>query len=266
MADRFIAKPVMYDEAHALRWQDADAARSYRNRPPYAPEMFDVLSGLIVDAPRAVLDVGCGTGRVARELAPSVARIDAVDIAAEMIAEGRRLPGGDAGNIRWMIGRGEDAPLDPPYALIVGGESLHWMDWPIILPRFAQALTPNGVLAIVRVEDTAPAPWRTGLLEIIKRYSTHKAWPSFDMLSAWEKAGLYRPLGSRVTQPIDFVQSVEDFIDAHHAMSSLTRSHIDADAFDAEMRTLLAPHCPGGILRRSIAAMIEWGTPLDRGG
>jgi SAM-dependent methyltransferase len=259
--------PIDYSnvvQTHATRWQDADAARSYKSRPPYAPETFSFLSGLIADAPRHVLDVGCGTGKIARGLAPLVARIDAVDIAAEMIAEGRTLAGGEAANIHWRVGRGEDAPLDPPYALIVGGESLHWMHWETILPRFAAALTAAGVLANVRVADDAAAPRREGLVAIIKRYSTQSAWRPFDMLTAWRDAGLYQPLGVHRTAPFLFEQGVEGFIDAHHAMSALTRAHIDADAFDAEMRALFAPHCPDGVLRREICTEIAWGKPLSR--
>jgi len=253
-----------FDAQHARRWQDRDAARSYRNRPPYPPELFDRLDTLIADQPRHVLDVGCGTGKVARELAPRVARVDAVDLAVEMIEEGKRLPGGDASNLRWWVGRAEETPLDPPYALIVGGESLHWMAFAVLLPRFARALTPNGVLAVVRVEDSAPAPWREGLLEIIRRHSTAKDRAPFDMLAAWESAGLFRRLGGGFTAELPFAQSVEAFIDAHHAMSSLTRAHIDADRFDREVRELLAPHAPDGTLRRPIRGQIDYGKPLAR--
>lgn len=250
-----------YDTAHALRWQDADAARSYKNRPPYAPAMYDFLRTLITGAPSRVLDIGCGTGKVARGLAPLVDHIDAIDIAPEMIAEGKALPGGGATNISWRLGAGETAPLHAPYALIIGGESLHWMAWGVILPRFAKALTPTGVLACVRPVDEAPAPWRDGLKDIIKRHSTQKAWIPYDMLKAWEEAALYEPLGEHTTAPMEFTQSIEDFIDAHHAMSALTRAHIDAAAFDAEVRALLAPHCPDGSLTRAIAAHIAWGKP-----
>ena len=63
-----------------------------------------------------------------------------------------------------------------------------------------------------------------------------------------------------------FEQPVEEFIAAHHAMSSLTRAHIDASAFDAELRELLAPYCPDGFLRRRISTWIGWGLPIGNGG
>ncbi len=62
----------------------------------YPAEVFTVLRGLITDAAPAVLDVGCGTGDIARRLSPLVERVDAVDVSAAMIEQGRRQAGGDA--------------------------------------------------------------------------------------------------------------------------------------------------------------------------
>ncbi|MEX2207734.1 MAG: class I SAM-dependent methyltransferase [Myxococcota bacterium] len=259
---RAVSHQAAFAAEHAGRWQDADAARSYASRPPYPDETFEILAGLIADEPRHVLDVGCGTGKLARPLAGRVSRVDAIDRAREMVELGAGLPGGDARNLRWFVGRAEEVPLDPPYALIVGGESLHWMDFGVVLPRFARALTANGVLAVVNPDDSAPAPWRDPLLEIIQRHSTAKDYAPFDMFAAWESAGLFRKLGERTTAPIEFSQSVEAFIDSHHARSTLTRAHIDAERFDSEVRELLAPHCPGGVLRRPIGGRVDWGLPL----
>ena len=262
MSGTDIPSPPQLTAEHAQRWRDPDAARSYRNRAPYPPETFDLICALIADEPCTVLDIGCGTGAIARALAPRVVRVDAIDLADEMIAEGRTLPGGDAPNISWRTAAAETAPLDPPYALITGGQSLHWMEWRTVLPRFARALSPGGMLAVVRVEDEASAPWRAGLMQIVVRHSTAKSYTPFDMLPAWENAGLFESRGSQLTAPVEFVQRVEDFIDAHHAMSTLTRAHIDAGAFDAEVRALLAPYCPDGLLRRSIRGQVDWGRPL----
>ncbi len=81
-----------------------------------------------------MLDIGCGTGDIARLLARLVERVDAVDFSAGMIQVGQGLPGGSASNLWWIIGKVEDVQLDPPFALVAAGESLHWMDWEIVLP------------------------------------------------------------------------------------------------------------------------------------
>ncbi len=122
-----IDAPALHAE-HARRWQDRDAAESYRLRPTYPEQVFDILLPLMPAGPRTVLDLGCGTGNIARPLGQRVDRVDAIDLAAPMIEIAKSLPGGIASNIRWQVARAEEADLDPPYAMAVGGESLHWME------------------------------------------------------------------------------------------------------------------------------------------
>jgi hypothetical protein len=64
-------------------------ASAYRYRPPYPEMVFDVLTGLITDAPSTVLDLGAGEGALARPLA---ARVDAVDISAALVGHGHQDP------------------------------------------------------------------------------------------------------------------------------------------------------------------------------
>ncbi len=74
-----------------------------------------------------------------------------------MIDTGRQLPGGSALNLRWIVRTVEDLPLGAPYALVTADESLQWTDWEVVLPRLADALSPNGFLAIVgRVWEGRP--------------------------------------------------------------------------------------------------------------
>ena len=74
-----------------------------------------------------MLDLGAGEGPLARPLAARVDQVDAVEISAAMVSEGRRRPGGDAANLRWIIGAAETARLGGPYALVTAGASMHWM-------------------------------------------------------------------------------------------------------------------------------------------
>src|SRR5215213_2953896 len=174
-------KPQHLAPEYGAQFQDPAIVAAYHYRPPYPPETFAILAGLVRDEPRAVLDLGCGTGDVARPLAPLVARLDAVDISPAMIAKGRTLPGGDHPHLRWLTGRAEDAPLDPPYALVTAGESIHWMDWAVVLPRLHSMLTPRGYLALVGRSEQPP-PWREDLLAIIQRYSTNRDYRPYNII------------------------------------------------------------------------------------
>jgi len=238
-------KPDYYSAEHAAAFQFPAVAASYWTRPPYPPQTFDELQRLIVDQPRTVLDVGCGIGNFARELAPRVERVDAVDISVPMLDEARRQPGGDASNIRWLLVSAETADLHPPYALIVAGASLHWMDWNIVLPRFARILTPNGVLVIVE-EVTAPPPWQGELMPIILKYTTNRTLDlSFDWIRHLHDNGLLELRREIRTDSVPFAQPVERYVESFHARESLTRERLGparAAAFDAELGALLARH------------------------
>src|SRR5690348_6727795 len=146
-----IPHPESQGEQYSARFQHQSVVDRYHLRPTYPPQTFDLLNDLIVDKPRIVLDVGCGTGNVARPLAAYVERVDAVDKSLPMLKRARTLLGGDSSKIRWLHGRVEDLEFETPYTLITAGESLHWMDWGVVLPRFARLLTQHGVLAIVHI-------------------------------------------------------------------------------------------------------------------
>src|SRR5689334_17174038 len=97
-------KPDFLGPQAAAAFADASVAGAYQYRPGYAPAAIDLLAALLRDRPRHVLDVGCGTGAVARALAPRVDRVDALDMSAAMVAAGRALPGGADPRLRWHVG------------------------------------------------------------------------------------------------------------------------------------------------------------------
>jgi trans-aconitate methyltransferase len=161
-------RPAMYGKRYASAFQESGVVAAYQHRPPYPHEAIDLLAGLVVDTPARVLDVGCGTGFIARPLSARVSEVDALDVSAEMIAAGRRLHDGKDGHIHWILGAAETAPLRPPYALIVAGDSIHWLEWSVVMPRFAHMLTDHGSLAIATVGVEPPA-WQQDLLPLVAR-------------------------------------------------------------------------------------------------
>lgn len=254
----------------AATFDDRAVAASYRHRPAYPPPVFDILMGLIVDDAPVVLDLGCGTGFLARPLAPLVHRVDAVDVSPTMIEEGRCLPAGDHPALNWVVGSAESVALHPPYALITAGDSLHWMDWDILLPRLAAALSPTGVLAILTVDGTittADDSFRPALIDLIRRYSTLADWrPDFDLVTELTRRGLFREEGRTETDPVLLCQSVDDYIESFHARASLSWERMapeDAAAFDAGLRRLVLDRV-GDTVELAVVAGIVWGKPVDR--
>lgn len=262
-----LAKPGHLGPAYGAQFSDPGVAEVYHLRPPYPDEVFEVLAGLIVDRPRVVLDVGAGTGEIARLLLSSVDRVDALDPSAPMIARGRQLPGGDAGNLRWISGPAETAPVDPPYALITAGASLHWMEWSVVLPRFHELLTPDGMLAVIsdRIEAV---PWQPALQGIIQRYSMNRGFRPYDVVTEIERRGLFRRIGRHQVATVPFLQSIEDYVVSFHARNGFSRERMTpeaVEAFDREATAAVRPFAPDGRVTLHVGGEVVWGKPGSEG-
>ncbi len=256
-------KPVHLGPQYAAQFQDAAIVAAYPARPPYPTEVYDLLTSLLV-APGNALDIGCGTGDIARSLARRVAQVDAIDISERMIAAGRSLSNGDAPNLQWQVSPIESAELANTYGLIVAGESLHWMDWEVTLPRLASALAPGASLVIVE-RDAQLSPWSEHLLKLITRYSTNRDFRPYDIVDELQQRGLFDLRGQAQTQPEPFVQSVEAYVESIHSRNGFSRDRmrpVDAAAFDAVVVDLLTPYAQDGQVELHIAARLRWGAPL----
>ncbi|HET7095533.1 MAG TPA: methyltransferase domain-containing protein [Thermomicrobiales bacterium] len=258
-------KPDHLGPEFASQFRDPSVVAAYRHRPPYPDEVFDILADLLV-APGTALDVGAGTGEIARRLVGRAATVDAVDPSAGMIAKGRGLPGGDRPSLRWIVGTAEAAPLRPPYGLIVAAASLHWMDWEIALPRFRDLLAPGGVLAIVELRAT-PNPWDDALQRVIDRFSTNRRYRPYDLIVELSERGLFQELGRRAAAPVDFSQPVAAYVESFHARNGFSRDRMApqaAAAFDTAVERLVVPHADAGSISLRIVGDVIWGQPAPR--
>jgi SAM-dependent methyltransferase len=264
-----LPKPKGLAPEYGAQFRDRSVAEAYPHRPPYPAATFDVLAGLVAGGSGAVLDVGAGTGDIARRLAPLVARVDAVDASAAMIARGRGLPGGDAPKLVWIEGMVEEAALSPPYGLITAGESLHWFDWAAVFPRFAAALVPGGFLTIVGREWGTDAE-RERLHPIIGRYSTNRDFRPYNLLAELESRGLFAPEGQRRVGPEPWEPTIAEYLECRHSQNGLSRERMghSAEAFDREMAAALRDLCREGALGLrddrlvlTVEATITWGRP-----
>lgn len=265
-------KPAHLGPVYAAQFQDEAIADAYYARPSYPDEVFDILLELLAGAThpsRAVLDLGCGTGDIARPLAKRLAalappgRVDAVDQSRAMIAHGRAQPGGDAPNLTWITGAAEDAPLRPPYALVVAGESIHWMAWERIFPRLRAVLAPGAPLAIVE-RGELPAPWQARMLELIVAYSTNHEFQPYDLLHEITRRGLFTLAGQRRTRPLPVTQRVDEYIEALHSRNGFSRDRMPperAAELDDQLRDLLAPYASGEMLTFAVEGALFWGRP-----
>lgn len=256
-------KPEQFDASYAEAFKDQRVVDTYGYRPPYPDEVFDILSSLVTDKPRDVLDVGAGSGDIARRLVEGVDRVDAVDFSLRMIELGQRLPNGNHPNLHWVYGRVEEAPLSPPYALITAGSSIHWIEWSVAFPRFRSMLTPNGFLALI-YGRTLPMPWDADLRKLRAQFSTRQNHRVSNTVEALEMRGFFHKLGEKETSTIPFFQSIDNFVEGLHSRSGFSVERIGqqkANDFDQLAKTLLLRFHSDGILPLQVSATVTWGIP-----
>ncbi len=260
-------KPSHLGLKYTEQFKDTSIVEVYHHREPHVPETIRHLAELIRDTPRIILDAGCGLGDLARLLVTgieAVERVDAVDFSEPMVEKGKRMPGGDDPRLRWICGAIEEVALQPPYALIVAGDSVHWMEWEMVFPRFQQILTVQGSLAIVGRGTTAN-PWDEDVRALCARYSTNQEYAPYNLIEELEQRHLFQLQGTLQTQPIPFVQSGEDYLLSLHSRNGLSYdrlSRADARAFDEAVRSAIAPFLHDGHLVLSVVNLMEWGQPL----
>jgi SAM-dependent methyltransferase len=125
------------------------AAHYEPGRVPYASALIRCVAEVTGIGPQhRILDLGCAPGPLARNFAPLVREVVAIDPSPEMLAEARALAG-QAANIRFVAGSSYD--LDPAmgrFHLVVMGRSFHWMDRIDTLKRLDGMIEPAGAVAL----------------------------------------------------------------------------------------------------------------------
>jgi SAM-dependent methyltransferase len=262
-------RPWHVAREYAEQFQDQSVVDVYHLRPHYPEETFRLLAGLCApDCPR-VLDVGCGTGEVARRIAPLVEHVDAVDLSSAMLAKGKGQPGGDAPNLHWIEGEIETVALTPPYGLITAASSLHWMEWSLVLPRFARMLTPKGALAILFEHTSTTGPDGDEIGALIRESLTTRGIivrPPFDLIEELRQRHLFAVRGEQWTEPVLQEQSITDYIGSFHARNGFSRERMGAEAaeyFDTRAGHILRTAYPEGNVVMRVQMRMVWGWPSD---
>ena len=130
-----------------------------RHRVGFPEGFFDRLfaAGHVRSGDR-VLDLGTGTGTVARGLARRGCQTTGLDPSDALVEEAKRLDGEAGVTVRYAIARAEDTGLPAAgFDVVTAGQCWHWFDRPRAAAEARRVLKPGGCLAIAHF-DWLPLP------------------------------------------------------------------------------------------------------------
>jgi len=159
-----------------------DAERYDRTRPSYPDAMVE---RIVAASPgRQVVDVGCGTGIVARQFQAAGCTVLGVEIDARMADVARRY-GIDVEVSSFETWDTEGRRFDA----VVAGQTWHWVDPAAGAAKAAEALRPGGRLALFWNVGIPPADLSTAFADVYRRVVP--GFPVYDAAKQAKQANGY---------------------------------------------------------------------------
>jgi len=180
---------------------DLHAEAYDRFRPSYPDAVMDELLG---PGPEGldVLDVGCGTGIAARQIAQRGAKVLGVDLAPRM-AEVARRHGID---VEIAAFEGWD-PAGRTFDRVTSAQAWHWLDLPLATAKAASVLRPGGKLCLIWNAGCQPDALADALEEVYAEIVPRGGHRLFRGYAADRSSDLKTGLGAE----IDALLAVPDF-------------------------------------------------------
>jgi 2-polyprenyl-3-methyl-5-hydroxy-6-metoxy-1,4-benzoquinol methylase len=241
---------------------DDIAGRYEATRPGYPAEVIDTVFttaglGPGADAWRGadVLEIGCGTGQLTRQLAGRGFSLTAIDIGPAMVEAARRNSADPT--VRFELCSFEEFAGPGPFDLIVSGTAFHWVDPSVAWAKTARLLRPGGWLALLSTGERYPEPLRTQLRELWSRYSRRVVRASYEPI--WVTGLRDTPLFG---EPVELSHasparlSAADIIGLERTRATfLSYSEQEQDAFTADISALLEPGSHVDLVQDTLLSM-----------
>ena len=237
-----------------------------RHRGGFPPEFFDSLNEIAIDPKGArIVDLGTGTGTIARGFATRNGQVTGVDISDDLMREARRLDGEAGVTVEYVRASAEETGLATDgFDIVVAGQCWWWFDADAALAEATRLLRPGGALLLASW-DWIPQPGN--VVDLTERLieSHNPEWlrgggnglhPEFivDL-----QPGGFEPV-SQLTFPMDDLYTHASWRGRVRASAGIaaTLPSAQVEAFDNELATMLKdrfPDDPLAIPHRVFAAV-----------
>jgi SAM-dependent methyltransferase len=127
----------------------------------------------IGDRGQRVLDLGTGTGCLARQFALRGCEVVGIDPSEELIEEAKRIDDDGGVRVHYVVAKAERTTLDESsFDVVAAGRCWHWLDHNKAIREIKRVIKPNGYIALAQF-DWLPMPGNAiGATErLIEKYS-----------------------------------------------------------------------------------------------
>lgn len=217
------------------------AERYERGRPEAPPEALEALQRSLEITPRStVLELGAGTGKLSRLLAPRSGRYVAVEPVPAMREQFRRT----VPDVPLVAGLAEMIPAqEHSVDAIVAAQAFHWFDIPRTVAEMHRVLRPGGTVGLLWNVRNESVDWVRRVTDVMDRYDARgPRYRSGAWRAAWDRTSGFAPLEK---QAFPFVQRLdrEAVLDRFTSVSFI--ASLDAERYAeavAALRSLLDNH------------------------
>ncbi len=236
-----------------VNW-DSTAGDYASFRAGFPDEFYDRLASYGIASRRGAekhaLDLGTGTGTLARGLALRGWRVTGLDISADMISAALRLDAAAGVTVDYMVARSEATGVPAAvFDLVCAGTCWHWFDKPAAAREVHRLLTPNGQLVVAAMEfQSQPGNIVSATCQLIHQHNPQ--WPSDQLGFRFEWAEDLSAVGLAIVDRFQFDFAVpythEAWRGRIRASAGVSASLAPAavDAFDREHAALLRMQFP----------------------
>ncbi len=228
-----------------------------RHRAGFPDSLFERLATYGVgEKDQLIVDLGTGTGSLARGFANRGCNVVGIDTAEEMLNAARELDAKAGISVEYRVARAESTGLqNASFDIVTAGQCWHWFDRPKAAEEVKRILKPDGTIVIAHFDWI---PLAGNLVrtteELIERYSPDwNMGRGLGMYPQW-----FRDLGEAGFQKLESFTYDIDVPYTHEAWRGRIRASAgvggsmsagDVKKFDEELTELLDQCFPGVILK-----------------